>query len=436
MSLVVSVDPGLGQEQMALLAGRLAARAGQDLLLVHVISDPWGGELPATQNLWAESQARLTELAATVAQRTGARVESGLWAGSRPSGLALAAESVLASALLVPDAEHGRGRWLAGLVEGTVRKARVPVLALRQPTRLDAWVEGRRPLRVLVGSHTGPSASRALRFAQQLSQLGPIELTVLSVAEPARLSQRYGLAPPPDDRHLLPEAEAALRRDLAAQVARAGLSSVDLAIRAGAASPAAHLAMQAEELDIDLVVVGTRRASWLEEAWYGSVSFEVLRGVGTNVACVPRGLVEDRAPPLPPPRVMLVATDLTAAGDAALPVAFGYVAPGGQVHLVHVLDTEPVAVPGHRLPRDDIGNQLRARIPAEAGQRAVQTHVHVVGGETTEAIVALAERVGADAICVAAVTTSTLGAVAFGSVSRSLLTRARCPVIVVPGPRE
>lgn len=438
MTLAVGIDLLPAQERLARLAGRLAVRGGAGLFLVHVATDPRApmGLAGPEGSLLADTRRGLADLGARVAAATGARVETDLWAGSRPESLASAAESVVARALLLPDEGPGGGRLFGSEVERVVREARVPVVAVRQPERLEAWAGGERPLEVLVGSDTGESAARALRFTRSLTAFGPVRVTVLSVADPRATSRRYGFPEPADGRRVHPDAEAALRRDLEAQLAEAGLPDAAVVIRAGAASPETHLAVHAEDHDVDLVVVGTRRRSWIEEAWYGSVAHGVLRGVGANVACVPRTLLDEREAPRAVPPVLLVATDLSPVGDAALAVAYGYVAAGGVVHLVHVLDGERVAVPGKRLSRGDIDRRLHQRIPPGAAERGVTTRTHVVGGETAEAIVALGERVGAGAICIASVGRSALGAAAFGSVSRDVVALARCPVIVVPAPRE
>lgn len=435
MTLVVGtdLDPQNQPRRVARLAGRMALATGDDLLLVHVSTDPRASVVLGTaeEALLAPARGALDGLAGEVRDQLGVRVEADLWAGSVPESLSSAAESVVARALVLAEpGPRSPGRLFGTTVERVVREARSAVIVARDLERLEAWLAGDRPLRVLVGSDTGESAARALRFVRDLAAFGATDVTIACVADPEETARRYGVVAVGDG--LSPEAEAALRRDLSAQAARAGLPEAALVVQVGAGAPEAQLAALARALGTDLVVVGVRKRSWIEEVWHGSVANGVLRGVETNVACVPRTLVEEREPPVPSPEIVLAATDLSPIGDAALPVAYGYVAEGGTVHLVHVLDAERVSVPGVRVPRDDVRWRLLDRVPPEARARRVSTEIHVVGGETAEAIVALAEQIGAGAICIGTVGRSGLGAAAFGSVSREVVAAARCPVIVVP----
>lgn len=434
MTLVFGTDLSTEGEAVAQLAARIAARAGTDLLLVHVSTDPRAGVVLGTAeaSLLDGTRLQLDALAARL-RAQGVTVETDLWAGPVADSVASAAESVVARLLVLAELAPRRGRLLGRVSERVARQARVPVLVVRDVRRLDDWIAGVRPLRLIVGTDGGEAAARALVFARDLAAYGPIEVVVASIADPVETSRRYGVALPTDPCALDPAAAAALRRDVDAQIVAAGMAGARVEIRAGTASPASHLAILAETEGADLVVVGVRKRSWIEEVWRGSVAQGVLRGTGTNVAAVPRTLAEERHTPVPPPRTLVVATDLSPAGDAAVPVGFGLVALGGTVHLVHVVDTERIPVAGQRVLASDVERRLRDRVPEGLG---AHTEIHAVGGETAAAILALAERVGADAICIASLGRSALGAAVLGSVSRDVVAGAHCPVVVVPAPRE
>lgn len=117
---------------------------------------------------------------------------------------------------------------------------------------------------------------------------------------------------------------------------------------------------------------------------------------------------------LPAISQVLVPVDLGQAQPRAVAYAYSVVAPGGTVHLVHAI--EPVRAPnplyahyspGHapspeerRRQHEEIEARLRALIPPEAAARGVVTRVHVEAPESvSEAIVGLAERLGADLVC-------------------------------------
>jgi nucleotide-binding universal stress UspA family protein len=418
----------------------MAARAGAGLHLVHVSTDPRAHFVLGTseEHLLAPERKALTEAAAALRENDGIAVEGELYAGPIADAITAAAERVVATAIVVAGRRRLAPRLGRNVTERLARQARVPVLVLRAPEAFEAWLRGERPLHVMVGSDLGAASTRALRFASgELARMGPVEVTVACVAAPDETSIRLGLPLPSGGAALLPAAEAALRRELADQVQAAGVSSpARVLVQAGTAAPETHLSVLAENEQADLLIVGTRRHSWVEQIWYGSVSRGVLRAASTNIACIPRLLVEDKPAVPSAPRVIVAATDLSPLGDAAVPLAYGLVTGGGTVHLTHVVDAGPLARPGERLRDAELVNQLAERIPPDAAAKGVRTECHVVFGRAAEEVVALADRVGASVICVGSRGRSGVGAAVLGSVSQEIIARSRCPVTVVPEPRE
>src|SRR6185436_10398740 len=125
------------------------------------------------------------------------------------------------------------------------------------------------------------------------------------------------------------------------------------------------LAALAESEHADLVVVGCHHRGALARAWEGSVSRHVLRCAGTSVACVPAGIEapEQRTKSI---REVLVATDFSKTGNAAIPLAYAAVTYAGTVHLVHVLETshDPME------PHDIFTASKAADSPARQAARA------------------------------------------------------------------
>ena len=81
--------------------------------------------------------------------------------------------------------------------------------------------------------------------------------------------------------------------------------------------------------------------------------------------------------------------------------------------------------------------RLNALIPNEAAARGIETHVEVVAGHEVAAVIsALAERVGADLICMGSHGRTGLSKVLFGSVAQGVLTRSARPVLLIRPPRE
>jgi len=273
----------------------------------------------------------------------------------------------------------------------------------------------------------------ATDFSAEAQRAGAI---AAGMAAPDETSIRLGLPFSPDSTSLLPEAEATLRNELAAQIQRASVPVTNVIVRAGTAAPETHLSVLAENERADLLIVGTRKHSWIDKIWAGSVSQGVVRAASTNITCVPRSLVEDKPAVPGPARVIVVATDLSPLGDAAVPLAYRFVADGGEVHLVHVVDAGPFVHRNTRTRDAELVTRLRERIPPEAQPKNVRTESRVLFGRTADELVKYVERVRADAICVGTHGRSGLGAVLLGSVSHEIIARSRCPVIVAPEPQE
>jgi nucleotide-binding universal stress UspA family protein len=145
---------------------------------------------------------------------------------------------------------------------------------------------------------------------------------------------------------------------------------------------------------------------------------------------------------------VLCATDLSEFGNRAVPFAFAITAPGGRVSLLHVLRTH--GVPSPLVPRygekraspDELDTQEReaaARLSAQAepvaDARGLPFEVLVVrAAQVSEAIVAEAERIDADAICLVTHSRSGLAELILGSAAHEVLLRGGRPVLLIPSP--
>jgi len=113
----------------------------------------------------------------------------------------------------------------------------------------------------------------------------------------------------------------------------------------------------------------------------------------------------------------------------ALAQAIALVAPGGTVHVGHVVTT---TTSSDRAPAEQARvtlARLRARDPA----RAVTLEPHVLEGPAAIELLALAERTAADLLVVGARRSrSAIQRAVLGSVAQELVTAARVPVRLVP----
>jgi nucleotide-binding universal stress UspA family protein len=145
---------------------------------------------------------------------------------------------------------------------------------------------------------------------------------------------------------------------------------------------------------------------------------------------------------------VLCASDLSEFGNRALPFAFAVAAPAGRVTVLHVLETKPVPsplVPRYGQPRADdeeLAAQEReraerlaalARPLAEA--RALSFEVRVTrAARVADAVLAEAERIDADLICLATHSRTGLAQLVLGSAADEVLRRSGRPVLLVPSP--
>ena len=168
---------------------------------------------------------------------------------------------------------------------------------------------------------------------------------------------------------------------------------------------------------------------------------------GTAVAFIPGPLAEPTTRQAPGILTVLAATDLSAAGNRAVPYAYSLLAGnGGVVELCHVheraLPSPPYVYdsPVGKLTdveRARLHHELRALVPAQAERSWITTHVTVVdGGEAGKAIVQAAERLAVDAIVLGSHGRSAMSRALLGSVSQDVIRHARRPVLVVPSAKE
>jgi nucleotide-binding universal stress UspA family protein len=331
-------------QPLADVAALLAKRLNVPLRIVHVSEDPRAPIVLGTdeEHILGRVRAELDEEAERLRTSTGADVHVHLAAGDVVDALVSVARFEMAAALVVGDSSTGGRAFLGTTAERAARQSTVPALTLRAPGRLLSWLRGERPLRVLVGADLGRASEAARVFASTMGAVGPIEVEVVLVASPAEVHERLGLRPPENEHRLSTEAEEALVRDLG-RMAPPGETTVKLRVHAARGSADAHLASLADQGDFDLVVVGQRRHSLLEQLWYGSVARGVLRSAPVSVACVPPTTAAPR-PLFREPRTVLVATDFTEVGERAVAQAFGVVAEQGTVHLAHVIPVAPTDV--------------------------------------------------------------------------------------------
>jgi nucleotide-binding universal stress UspA family protein len=144
-------------------------------------------------------------------------------------------------------------------------------------------------------------------------------------------------------------------------------------------------------------------------------------------------------------KTVLVATDFSELGNAAIPLAYGAANPGATIHLVHVIPAERPRIDPHDIfhplanettieAMKAAETKLPALVPVDASARSVGTRVHAVeSADPGEAICQMAERLSADLICLGTHGRSGLAKAALGSVAARVSAHSRRPLLLARG---
>lgn len=432
------------------VATDFARRLAVPLTLVHAVELPrvLKGDVKASKWLGAVRKRSLGDVAEGSRKR-GVVVRESVAVGSADDVLVRTAEAERPRFVVVSSLGHrSPGSWLLGSVaERTAGRTATPTLVLRKADPIRAWLRGRRSLKVFVCYNFTASSELALRWVRTLLDIGRCEVVLGYVNNPVDDYLRVGA------RGRLPfegnpsDVLAILERDLKER-ARAHLGDVLVRCRVedhrGQAEE--RLAEMAADEGADLVVVGSRQVEGLQRWWDGSISRGLLSRSATSVAVVPLAAGKDRPSKLPVPRHVLVATDFSDVGNAAIAHGYSLVRGGGLVTLLHVVSPPSGAVleaaavgamPGaaRRVGgsrADALRDRLRALIPGEAARLGIGTQVELVSNRDVGlAIAQAAERLGVDVVCFASRGRAGVRRLLRGSVEQEVIARARRPVFVV-----
>jgi nucleotide-binding universal stress UspA family protein len=417
-------------------AAALARRLKVPLKLVHVITEP-STELAIANNqtvIYDRLSRRLRDQSLELGKRFEIDVEPIAVPGFVCDKLIEIAKARQAR-LIVMSAlgEKKQHQWLLGSTAERVAQASpIPVLVVRDSANLQSWANGDSTLRTMVGVEIGTTSKAALRWAADLRTSVPCELLIAHVAWPAGEHARLGITSPMPLDSIRPEIYQVLRRDLREWVGDiAGTGETTFTITPGWGRVDTHLASLAAEAKADLLVVGTHKRAMTARLWQGSVSRGVLHHASCNVVCVPRDAAAEDREVVTPFRRVLIPTDFSALANRAIPVGYGLVAPGGVVHLLHVVTRKP----GEDDP--NVAERLRALVPNGAAAKGVVTDVQVLPEDDAwRGIWQAAGRLGSDAICMGTHGRSGIAEAVLGSQAREVVHRAQQPVILVPPERE
>lgn len=429
------------------VAAALAVKMNLPLKLHHSVPDAVVSvEMPVITQV--ESQAReALEREAERLRAQGAVVEAGLHFGRPVDDILHGANPEHARMVVLGSAGRGMaGRWLIGSVaERVAEHAPVPTLVVRQAGPLLEWLEKGATLKMLCGVDFSVSADAALLAAKSLAKLGPAHLDAAYVEWPHDWPWPTPEGFVDTGGEEWRETQASHQRDLWERVS--GLMEgvpTNVHVRGTGGRLDYEFVRLADELQSGLLVVGTHQRTGLQRLRGPSFSRGTLAHAAGNVLCVPLASYkpEYRTQPV---KSVLVATDFSATGNAALRWAYNLLAQDGVVHLLHVISppTSPNPLIGGmptRMNEAEVAEQkrldeerLKALVPKEMAARSVRVDVRVVASrDVAGAICEAAGRLGVDVICIGSRGHSAVVSAVVGSVAQGVIAHARMPVLTVP----
>ena len=186
----------------------------------------------------------------------------------------------------------------------------------------------------------------------------------------------------------------------------------------------------------DLVIVGTRERSTLARNLLGSTSLALLRRAPCPVWVARRGTHHAA-------RVVLAAVGIGDLAADVLRAAAGIAtATGGALHVLHVVDLPAAAVlragaadretvEWYRRQRRERAETEVPRLVATALGEGAQVSMHLVDGETADAILDHARRLEADVVVLGSVVQSGMRALLLGSTAEKVLPALETPLLLV-----
>jgi nucleotide-binding universal stress UspA family protein len=261
MTIVVGTDFSDRAQDVAAVAGRLATKLDESLLLVHVVDGP---VVPRHREQLARALRALND--------AGVRADGVVEPGP-PVGATIARVAERANASLVVVGAQGEGlRPLLGSAASSVlRHGSTPVLVVRAPERLQSFVgpSGGAALVCVALDETDTEIKSALAL---LARLGPVRADVAHyrVLPEQRAHRRDAVRLGERD---VSESLGALPANVTAKtLIRDGFGRLD-----------AHLADLAAERNADIVVVGSHRRHGLDRIRDGSIAEGVVKHAASSV---------------------------------------------------------------------------------------------------------------------------------------------------------
>jgi nucleotide-binding universal stress UspA family protein len=449
MSIVCGTDFSEQAASGLSAAAHLAKRMGVPLQLAHSLDLRSALFEEATRYAYVnEAKSRLEQEASRL-RALGADVHTYMESGPPDEVLLTLAEQTSATLIVIAAFGHRRSeKWpLGSHADRILRRAPVPVMVVRDPAPFESWAHGQRPLRIVLGADRSHSSAVAMQWVNQLRHAGACEVTAVHLYWPPAQFKRLGLSGVRSYLEPDPEVQHTLERELYEYLhVHDESGAVHLRIEPNLGRLGDRIAAIANEEHADLIVVGSHDRSSMSRLWEGSVSHDALHEARVSVTCVPSSM-QLALPVTPHVRTVVAATDFSEVGNAAVPLAYSVVEPGGTVHLVHVMKGPghvptvphdvftPTPSPPNLSEHGALEQQLLQLVPFDTLSTNKATQLHVLeSNDAAQAIYQAAERLGADMLCVGTHGRTGLSKTVLGSVAQAVVAKTHRPVLLSHAP--
>lgn len=287
---------------------------------------------------------------------------------------------------------------------------------------------------LLVAHDFSDTAALALRQAMALAKTNEARLVLAHVVELIPLGPYPAIKGGANDLAIKDIAEQ--RTSEIAAEARSEGCDLEVVVRVG--EPGATLVEIAEEVDADLIVIGTRGLTGVQHVLLGSTAESVVRRAPMPVLTVH----PDDALLAPPLSTVVVPTDLSPEAEIA-PQTFADLFAVGtkpRLHLVYADRTPPYLEPfKHSVLEltgqpDPIKEELLERMAPNAKaleEKGFRVECHVIDGEAADAIPEFAEELSAQAIVLSTQGRSAIVNALLGRTAQRIVQKAPCPTLTV-----
>ena len=332
MTIVCATDFSQPATDALTVAADIARKRSEKLLIWHSVQPQMGDPVdPYVEPIRAECATRL-EAEAEPIRASGITVETEAVVGypdhELPSRMPVDTTLIVAGARGHRQGTH----WLIGtVVERLACVATVPLLVVREAATLRGWIDATKKLNVVVATDLSAVSDFALRRAVLLRDLGPCDMELLYVEYPPSEYARLGVGGPICVHRPHPLIET---------INLGGEVSTRIAKTLG--QTGALIALEAAEVNADLVVVGAHQRRALSRVWHESIAHGVLHSAKTNVLLIPFHSADEDIRALETVRLttIVAATDFSPCGNRAVAWACSMARPGTHVVIVNVVRRE------------------------------------------------------------------------------------------------